>query len=126
MWIKKFFGRDEDEDKKEQENKLLLPRRSFLFMLPGIVALPNLIQEAPKIVESEKIIVTITDKGPTAPLEWVLATTAFWTEIPYIDPKRQKEMQDLIRKSFELTPEELGLGRPKMKFKRMDPKRLPL
>lgn len=48
MWIKKFFGKTEEEQTKEEQSSLILPRRSFLFMLPGIAALPQILTAEPQ------------------------------------------------------------------------------
>lgn len=59
MWIKKFLGTDEEEDRKEQESKLLT-RRRFLFMMPGLLILPEIIQALPTIVPAGEVICRVS------------------------------------------------------------------
>ena len=69
MWIKKYFGKTEEEEKQNEKKSLILPRRNFLFMLPAIVTIPKLIVEMPDRLTTE--VIEPTTFQPVALSGWI-------------------------------------------------------
>lgn len=78
-WIKKFFGGEEEEKQIKEQEKGGMNRRHFLFIMPGIVALPEIIKD---ISTRDVMHITEVAKWPTADvgMDSLSAITMRWPE----------------------------------------------